>query len=309
MNFEETPNIPFQKVTLEDKEWINQRLAESDYNGCEYSFSNIYLWSTMLEFEIANYKNFLIIKVKEGEKTFYYFPAGSGDLSLVLEDLKLLSKQKSEPLIFGNVTKEHMELIEGIMPGAFEYVQHRRASDYIYSREKLVTLAGKKLHGKRNHINRFKDNPNWSFEFIDEENIHECYGMSIAWSLHHFGGNTFDSDFCAVQKAFDNFNAIDLVGGLIRQEGRVIAFTMGAPLNSNTFVIHIEKAYHEIQGAYQIINQQFAKHLPDHIEYINREEDLGNEGLRRSKMSYQPDILLCKHIATLKELKSYDHNR
>ena len=301
MNTDEILHIPFHNVTLEDKEWINQRLAQSDYNGCEYSFSNIFLWSTMLEFKVANYKGFLIIKVKEEDKPFYYFPAGSGDLSSVLEDLILLSKQKGKELVFGNVTQEHKDIIEGIMPNAFEYVEYRRASDYIYSREKMVSLAGKKLHGKRNHINRFKDNPNWSFEFINEENISECYAMSVAWSLENLGGNTFDSDFCSVQKAFDYFHDLDLVGGLIRQDGRVVAFTMGAPLNSNTFVIHIEKAYHQIQGAYPMINQQFAKHLPEHIEYINREEDLGEEGLRRSKMSYYPDILLSKHIATLKE--------
>jgi len=301
MHTNEMLHIPFQKVTIEDKEWINQRLKESDYNGCEYSFSNIFLWGTMLDFKVANYKDFLIIKAREEDKPFYYFPAGSGDLPSVLEDLKLLSRQKGKELVFGNVTKEHKNILEGIMPNAFEYEEYRNASDYIYSREKMVSLAGKKLHGKRNHINRFKDNPNWNFELINEENISECYAMSVAWSLKHFSGNLFDSDFCSVQKAFDYFHQLDLAGGLIRQEGRVVAFTMGAHLNSNTFVIHIEKAYHEIQGAYPMVNQQFAKHLPEHIEYINREEDLGEEGLRRSKMSYYPDLLLTKHIATLKE--------
>ena len=297
----ETLNIPFHKATLEDKEWINKRLAESDFNGCEYTFSNIFLWGTVYEFEVANYKDFLLIKVAGGEQTLYYFPAGSGDLYSVLQDLALYSQQLGEPLTFGNVTKEHKALIEEVWPDAFEYKEVREASDYIYSREKMVILAGKKLHGKRNHINRFKDNPNWNFEFINEENITECYGMSIAWSLEHYGGNSPDSDFCAVQKAFDYFKALDLMGGLIRREGQVVAFTMGAPLNSNTFLTHIEKAYHQIQGAYPIMTQQFAQHLPARFEYLNREEDLGNEGLRKSKMSYYPDLLLAKSVATLKE--------
>ena len=301
MTTAKTPNIPFHKVTLEDKEWINKRLAESDYNGCEYTFSNIFLWGTELEFEVANYKDFLLIQAVLDQQTTYYFPAGSGDLSSVLGDLALYSRQRGEPLVFGNVTKEHKAQIEKVWPGAFEYREVRDASDYIYSREKMVHLRGKKLHGKRNHINRFKDNPNWSFEFINDENITECYGMSIAWSLENFGGNSPDSDFCAVQKAFDYFKELDLIGGLIRREGQVVAFTMGAPLNSNTFLTHIEKAYHEIQGAYPIMTQQFALHLPERFEYINREEDLGNEGLRKSKLSYYPEILLSKSIATLKE--------
>jgi hypothetical protein len=300
MTPDKTLAIPFNKVTLEDKEWINRRLAESNYNGCEYSFSNIFLWHTAFEFEVADYRGFLIIKAREDNLPLYYFPAGDGDLSSVLRDLALYSQQREEPLIFGNVTQEHKARIEEILPGVFDYEEIREASDYIYLRERMVTLAGKKLHGKRNHINRFKDNPNWNFEFISEENITECYGMSIAWSLEQFGGNSPDSDFCAVQKSFDYFKELDLIGGLIRQDGQVVAFTMGAPLNSNTFVVHIEKASRQIQGAYPIINQQFAKHLPEHFEYINREEDLGNEGLRKSKLSYYPDIILHKSIATLK---------
>ena len=301
MNTEETLHIPFQKVTLEDKEWINKRLAESDFNGCEYTFSNIFLWGTAYDFKVANHKDFLLIKVGEGKQTLYYFPAGLGDLKSVLGDLALYTQQMGEPLTFGNVTEEHKILIEEVWPDAFEYKAVREASDYIYSRQKMVTLAGKKLHGKRNHINRFKDNPNWNFEFINEDNITECYGMSIAWSLQHFGGNSPDSDFCAVQKAFDYFKELDLIGGLIRREGQVVAFTMGAPLNSNTFLTHIEKAFHEIQGAYPIMTQQFAQHLPERFEYLNREEDLGIESLRKSKMSYYPEILLEKSLATLKK--------
>jgi hypothetical protein len=303
-NIEDTLNIPFHKVTLDDKEWINTRLTQSNYYGCEYSFSNIFLWSTMHEFRIADYKGFLIIKAREEGECFYYFPAGEGDLSTVIMDLVSLSEKRGEPLVFGNVTSEHIELLEKIMPGSFEYEENRESTDYIYLREKMVSLAGKKLHGKRNHINRFKDNPNWNFEFITEDNISECYAMSVAWSLEHFADNPNSGDFCSVQKAFDYFKELDLMGGLIRQDGRVIAFTIGAMLNLDTVVIHIEKAHHEIQGAYPIINQQFAEHLPEQIKYINREEDLGSEGLRRAKLSYQPEILLHKSIAILDLTKS-----
>ena len=290
--------IPYKKVSFDDKEWINERLAKSNYMGCEYCFSNIYLWDCVFDFKIANHKGFLLIKAVVDGEPIHYFPAGSGNLQGVIEDLIADSHLNGEKLVFGNVTDEHIPQIEKYFPDAFEYKEIRDASDYIYLREKMVSLAGKKLHGKRNHINRFKDNPDWSFEFITKENITQCYGMSIAWSLKHFGGNTHDSDFCAVQKSFDYFDELDLMGGLIRQNGEVIAFTMGTFLNSNTFVIHIEKAFHDIQGAYPMINQQFAMRLPEHIEYINREEDLGQEGLRRSKLSYYPEILLAKSTAT-----------
>jgi hypothetical protein len=300
MSTEDPSRIDFHKVTIEDKEWIDQCLAKSNYNGCEYSFSNIFFWGTTFEFRVAHHKGFLIIKTLEYDKAMYYFPAGEGDLTEVIEDLIAYSQSRGEVLTFGNVTKDHISIIEQNLPYNFEYEEIDGATDYIYLREKMVSLAGKKLHGKRNHINRFKDNPNWSFEWITKDNLSECYAMSVVWSLDHFGGLTENSDFCAVQKAFDYFEESELVGGLLRQEGKVIAFTMGAPLNSNTYVIHIEKAFPEIQGAYPMINQQFAMNMPDCIEYINREEDLGQEGLRKSKLSYYPEILLNKYKATLK---------
>ena len=290
--------ISFKKVSFDDKEWIKERLEESNYMGCEYCFSNIYLWGSAFEFEIANHKGFLLIKAVVDGEVIHYFPAGSGNLHQVIEDLIIDSQLNGETLVFGNVTDEHTPQIKKYFPNTFEYMEIRDSSDYIYLREKMVSLAGKKLHAKRNHINRFKDNPDWSFELITKENITECYGMSIVWTLKHFGGNTHDSDFCAMQKSFDYFDELDLMGGLIRQNGEVVAFTMGTFLNTNTFVIHIEKAFHEIQGAYPMINQQFAMRLPEHIKYINREEDLGQEGLRRSKLSYYPEILLAKSTAT-----------
>ena len=109
---------------------------------------------------------------------------------------------------------------------------------------------------------------------------------------------------CAVENAFAHFEAEGLLGGLLREEtgGPVIAYTMGRPLNSDTFIVHIEKAFHDIQGAYPLINQQFVEHNCQGFTYVNREDDTGAEGLRKAKLSYRPAILLDKYYATLREL-------
>ena len=303
--FSTTHTIPFRAVNISDGSWIKERITQSDFNGCEYSFANIFIWASVYQFQVADSKGFLIIRTVVDGKVMHYFPAGLGDTAQVIRNLAKDARQIGHPLVFGNATAEHISMLEEMFPGAFTCAQIPEASDYIYSREKLVTLAGKKLHGKRNHINRFKDNPNWSFEMMTDENLQECFEMSLAWNARYFGDKILPpsdpaaGDLCAIGKSFKYFHELGLEGGLLRQDGRIVALTIGEPLNSNTYVVHIEKAFHDVQGAYPMINQQFAAQLPEKFTYINREEDLGEEGLRRSKMSYYPEILLAKSIATL----------
>ena len=190
--------------------------------------------------------------------------------------------------------------MEELFPGVFCFTENRDAADYIYLREKLISLAGKKYHSKRNHIARFKDNHIWTYEPISEKNINECFEMSMNWHKKYRVAEdeeSYQNEVKAIQLAFENFHHLEFDGALIRINNFIAALTIGERLNSDTYVIHIEKALPHIQGSYAIINQQFTEHLPLDIKYINREEDLGSEGLRRSKLSYYPEILLDKYNA------------
>lgn len=192
--------------------------------------------------------------------------------------------------------------LETLFPGQFEFTEERAYFDYIYLRESLVELKGKKLHGKKNHLNAFKNTyPDWKFEHITSENIDECWQMNEEWSRQNEMslGSGLLKEKTALRTAFDNFFEEGLVGGLIRVDGKVIAYSMGHKLNSDTFVVHFEKAFADIRGAYQIINQQFAQHCCEGYTYINREDDTGLEGLRKAKLSYLPQILLTKYDAKL----------
>lgn len=295
--------IKFQEIDLKDREWIDACLKEADLRGCEYSFANNFIWRRVYGPQVALVEGFYCTRNGKGEEKAYSYPAGKGDIKPVIEALVQDAKDRGEVFILRGIPEDKAEELEELFPGKFDIKTDRGDSDYIYSVEKMASLAGKKLHGKRNHIARFKDNPNWIFEEITKENIEEVFEMNLKWCklYEHLQDESLEHELCAVEEAFAHFEELGLKGGCIRRDGEIVAYSIGEPLNSDTFVIHIEKAFPDIQGAYPMINQQFVQHFCMDYAYVNREEDLGDEGLRRAKLSYYPEIIYDKYTATLKE--------
>lgn len=291
--------INFKKLELSDRDWINEQLKKSDFKSCDYSFANNFIWQKPYKIEFADINGFYCLK----NAYSYTYPAGEGDIKPVIEALMEDAEKKGEKFILRGIMEENVELIESLFPGKFEFSHDRGESDYLYLSEKLISLSGRKLHSKRNHIARFKDRFDWVYEDIDESNIADCIKMSREWceKYNTEGEKSLGEEMCAVNCAFKNFFELGLKGGLIRADGKVVAFTIGEPLSSDTFVVHIEKAFADIQGAYPIINQQFAEHNCAEFMYVNREEDMGDEGLRKAKLSYYPAIILDKYTAVIKE--------
>ena len=163
-------------------------------------------------------------------------------------------------------------------------------------------MSGKKLHGKRNHINKFKANyeGRWVYESMTKDNLEDCFQMALRWRNEN--GCEEDpekrGEICVTLNALRLFEELELKGGVLRVDGEVVAFTLGEPVCSDTFVVHIEKAYADIQGAYPMINQQFVEHECQNYQYVNREEDTGAEGLRKAKLSYRPVFLVEKGAVT-----------
>ena len=171
-------------------------------------------------------------------------------------------------------------------------------ADYVYESEKLATLSGKKLHSKRNHVNKFKIvyADRWSYEPISEDNLEECVQTGLKWRNENGceEDEEKNAELCVTLNSLRLFKELDLVGGALRVDGKIIAFTIGEPLSEDTFVVHIEKALGEIEGAYTMINQQFVQHACMDYKYVNREEDTGSEGLRKAKRSYRPAFMVEK---------------
>ena len=296
--------IELKPVELTDKRWMEKYMREENSRSADFSFATIYAWNQTYCQQAGEYGGRLILKLFHVEPPIYSFPIGAGPLKPVID--AMLRDCGQEKLHIRGVTRENLEQLLSLYPGQFAVSADEEAWDYLYEAEKLAALSGKKLHAKRNYINRFMaDYPDWRFEAITEDNLPECAEMNREWVLknveeHH---TNYNAELMALHRVFENFRALELEGGLLRVGGRVIAYTIGEKLCTDTFVSHYEKAFAEIDGAYPMINREFARYiLEKHPEtrYINREEDMGLENLRKAKQSYYPAGMVEKYTATWK---------
>lgn len=292
--------INWKKITMEDRTLIEQYYEREQSMSCEFSFANNLLWSPHYETRFAVLRDCLVFLSTAVAHSVSY-PLGRGDIKGVVEDLTVWFAERNLPFRMHFVTRQQYAHLTELYPMRFQIAYDRDVADYVYEAEKLRTLAGKKLHGKRNHINKFKqEHPDWSFERIDAHNVEECIGMACEWGRQNAVYEDWEKsvEYDITFRALRQRDELKLDGGLIRADGRVVAFSLGEPCNRETYVVHIEKAYADVQGAYPIMNQQFVEHIAAGFRYINREEDMGVEGLRKAKLSYYPDLLVEKGLVT-----------
>ncbi len=291
----------YAEITLADKPWMDELFALSHRGSLEYNFTNSFVWRHIYKFRVARMGDRLLM-LTEPENPAFLFPPGRGPLEPAIERLHQDARAAGVPLRLHAVLAEDRKWLEETYPGKFAFEQSRDGADYVYERERLSSLAGKKLAAKRNHIRRFLDNnPDWSYEPISPENMDEVRQMNLAWCIEASKRQASDvgGEYCAVEQGLRNYEALKLSGGLIRSAGKVIAFSVGEPQNDNTFLVYFEKAFSDIQGAYPMINQQFVLNNAMDYTYVNREDDAGVEGLRKAKLSYDPLLLVEKYTATL----------
>ena len=297
--------IDFQPFTLENRELINRYLQLGGYQSCEYCFEGFYLWQNSYQDSFAVLGDFMIIRSVSAEGVGYLAPIGRGDAKAAIEKLRAHNAQTGEKLKFLRVSSDNLDRFQSVLD-RFEMVRKRDLDDYIYRAESLAQLPGKKLHPKRTHINKFQRlYENWSYEPITEANLGECVEMNREWCRDHNCTMSGDlqSESTACFRGLKYFKILGMLGGLIRVNGKVVAFTVASPLypGSNTVVVHFEKALREYEGAYTMINQQFAQSVAGRYEYIDREEDMGVEGLRKAKLSYCPEIMKEKYTLLAKD--------
>ena len=295
--------LEFHKPTMEDRRWSLPLLRASGYLGCEYTFGNMFLWCGVFGTKIAHFQDFALAISNEEHRATYCMPAGIGDRREAIEAIRADAGQRGIPFIMHGVTPEGIAYLNEVYPGKFTYEASRDDFDYIYSSRDLIDLSGKKYHGKRNHISYFKKNFDWQYERITPENIEECRRMNEEWEALNSERKPEEiaTEQRAVNHAFNHFWELGLVGGLIRTQDGVVAYTIGEPINDDCFCTHIEKAFSSGRGANPILNNEFARNELSGYRYINREEDTGDEGLRKAKLSYYPEILLEKHLAYYRE--------
>ncbi|MBO5287139.1 MAG: DUF2156 domain-containing protein [Clostridia bacterium] len=295
--------LDFKSIEPRDREQYNKHLFKSGVRGSEASFGNMFLWGNQ---KINVTDEGVYILATFGNHVFYPFPIGDGDTKTYVETIIADAQARGLHCIINGITRDRLEEMKALFPNMFEYNERRSFFDYVYNIEDLATLEGKKYSKKRNHLNRFKDLcPNYSVEEISQENIHRVREMADGWYISRETDNPeldFTMEKKALYGALDNYIELGLEGIMIIFEDEVIAFTIGNRLSFNTFDVQFEKASGKIQGSYVAVNNEFAKHLltkhPE-LEYLDREEDMGIEGLRKAKESYYPALLIEKHRACL----------
>lgn len=294
--------IEFSPVKLSDKKWVSDILSARRFYTCEYTFGNIFSYTAKFPIEIAKVGGCLISKCHTAEGIEYCYPIGDGDKKQAIEFVLSDAEKCGTGFEIFGIDPEGANELTTLFPERFDLFLSRDDFDYIYLTEDLITLKGKKYQPKRNHISYFKKNFNWSYERITPENITECLAMSEKWILQQSEERHYAlrQELEIIKKIFDNYAELGYVGGLLRKDGEVIAYTMGERMTNEMFCTHIEKAFSDIRGAYPMINQLFAENELSGYKYVDREDDVGEENLRKAKLSYHPVILAEKYTARLK---------
>ena len=229
--------------------------------------------------------------------------AGQGDLRAAVDAVLDDSLRRGGQTRFRGVTADAQAFLEEQYPGRFRFTPYRDSFDYIYTVEELTELRGKKLQSKRNHCHRFEsEHPDWHTEVITAENIEKCREMVALWYQNHPENYEIQSEKKAIAKAFDHFAAIGMDGWMLLDGEQVLGFSMGYRMNRTYYDVCFEKAFADVQGAYTMINREFSCHIAEkypELEFLNREDDMGEPGLRKAKESYQPTLLLEKCTADL----------
>ena len=302
--------ISFHKAEAADRVWAHEILKNCEYPGAEYAFSCMYLWSDYFG-ELGRVGDHLTQHVSWRGREVYLYPAGAGDIKGAIEAIRADAAERGGPLRLRSLTKDKKEELEALYPGKFEFTACRNSYDYIYTVEELSELHGKKLQSKRNHCNRFEDEfPDWFTAPITDDNLPQCHEMLRVWyETHEPAVNAQELDQLqlektALQRAFDHFDELEMDGLLLSDGERIIAFSMGSRLNRDYYDVGFEKAFPDVNGAYAMINREFSRMIAEkypEVQFLNREDDMGSEGLRRAKESYQPTVLLEKYVADWKE--------
>lgn len=295
--------LNFKKLTLEDIKKISPYFEYSENKTCDNTIGGTFMWRDFFSVEYAEFDGTLIFKAKviyRGGITAFTVPLGK-NIYGCMEQLDKYCRFYEIPVTYCTVAAADMPYLNAFYRET-ELYQETNWSDYLYKTDDLKYLAGRKYSGQRNHINYFKKAyPGWAFEEITQDNIGEVKDF---YSRFNLTANKDSEIFAEEQRktleVLDNYRIYGPIGGLLRAGGPVAAFTVGE-IRRNVLFVHIEKADFAVRGAYQMINNEFVKYFASaDIEFINREEDVGDEGLRTSKKSYHPCEIIDKYIVTVK---------
>ena len=292
----------FKDIDINSKSELEPYFKLVDYEASEYCFSTIYTWRHLFNTKYYIENDFAIILLEYEKNVFSIIPLCTKDKLLYVIDFVLnYIKNEYKRIQLKGINQEIADIIKINYKEKFIYEKERDLFDYIYDAESLRTLSGRKNKKKRNHVNTFLNlyKNRYQYKLLEKENFEECLELIDRWeqnkeNIESSGHKELDEEILSIKEVFENYEKlkdnVKIAGVYI--DNKLEAFTIGEKINENIALIHIEKANQNIKGLYQYINQQFLLNEFPNVKYVNREEDLGLDGLREAKLSYHP----CKFI-------------
>lgn len=277
----------FKALELGARGFLHPKLFAMKPAISEFTFANLYLFRRTHGYTVSLLPGGApVVAGEDGGRTFFMLPSGLPDKGALEGLFKRFSFMKCVPEAYAAPLEEL----------GFVVAEDRDNFDYLYSREEIASLSGRKFHRKKNLVNSFT----WRYEHDEEpltdERIKDALTVLDAWRA----GQDAPGDYDAAREALELSEQLQLCGGIYYVEGKPAAYILGEELNPGTFVIHFEKGVPGVKGLLQFVNQSFASILPERYRLINREQDLGEDGLRHSKESWRPVGQVKKYTASRK---------
>ncbi len=288
--------LDFRTFTWQDKNTYTPYFQASPVRYAEYSFFSLWAWLHSYPLEIAYTDENICWLNSHGPITGFFGPVGNWDA--VTDWDKVLADFAPGTLIY-DVPRKVRDILAG--REGLRFTEDRDQHEYVYSVKDLTALKGKAYAHKRNRVRAFLDGYEWDYEQITPAVFGEVMDFQERWRVHREGTMTpdeaasLDGEDIAIRNAFDKWEDFAFMGGLLRVDGKIIAYTIAEELDSENLDVHFEKAFSEYAGSYQAINYMFLKNQGAGYKFVNREEDMGEPGLREAKLSYNPIIMLEKY--------------
>lgn len=287
----------FHPVTEADRQWLSPLLLASGHDGCEYAFNTLYMWRNLYGTRVAQMDGMGFVSA-ESEGTVSFLPPLGDDLDKGIAYLREYTRERGIPFVLHGVDELSLAALSPYIVTATEQEED---GDYLYRTTDLADLPGRAYHSKKSHIAAFSRQFSWVYEPLTADNAADALALTKVWCKERGAcrDNSVATERCAVRELLGNMERFGVVGGLIRVDGQAVAYTFGSPVNERVFDVQVEKALSAYPGAYAVINREFAARMTEYT-YLNRENDMGIEGLRRAKRSYNPSVFLKKFMCEMK---------
>ena len=304
------------RITIAERPILEEHLRGFEYGTSGLSFTSLYMWRNINNFSWQMIGDYLCIAglshlETDKEEPFLFPPltkTGTYDpssLNKTIKEAKRIFESKGYIFSIRLMPFHMMDILEEACPNEFKFFDDRPNYDYLYRTQDLIELKGREYHSKKNHLNYFLNNYQYQYTSLTSEMAEEAMlfirEFNQRKNLPEHEMELLRMEERAMVDVFNNLEAVGYLAAAIVIDGKIEALSIGGTLNKNTVTVHVEKANTAFRGLYQLINNEFCRHVASNVKYINREEDMGIPGLRKAKLSYKPVKLVESHIAIFKE--------